>query len=156
FSNWLPRRPIQVNLIQTSGRGEIVIIEQPSQFNDYTASVRIRDRRSGSGDYYFVLGWEKQRYRDYDDDREDGNRRLGLRWSGGVDGGDLIFIRGNQLWVDHREGQPITGADYRFYQSLGVDRSSIVIRKLHGRGNVRIIEQPTRRNDNTAVIMIED
>jgi hypothetical protein len=157
FSEPLPRRNVLVNLLDNDGRGDVVIIEQPNRNNDYTACVRIRDRRGGSGNYNFTLGWEKGRGRDDDNGWPGGgNHSLGLRWSGRVDGRDLIYIRGNQLWVDHREGQPIYDDNYRFSQSLPFDRGAIFVRKLRGRGNVRVIEQPTRNNNYTAVIMVED
>src|SRR5262249_4199065 len=129
--------------------------EQPNWDNSYTAKIRIRDWRGGADNYGFTLSWEKQRYRDNDYNYE-GGRELGLRWSGRVDGQDLIFIRGNQLWVEHRGGQQITGAEYRFYRALPFDRTNIFVRKLHGRGNVRIVEQPARNNNYTAVFMIDD
>lgn len=159
FSEALPRRAVTVSLLDNDGRGDVVILEQPNRNNDYTASVRVRDRRGGSGNYNFTLGWEKSRWRDDDygwPGGGGGNQNIGLRWSGHVDGRDLIYIRGNQLWVDHREGQPIHDDNHRFFQSLPFDRSSIFVRKLRGRGNVRVIEQPTRNNNYTAAIMIED
>jgi hypothetical protein len=158
FNAPLPSHPVVVNLTNTEGRGEIVIIEQPSRNNNYTASVRIRDRRGGSDNYAFTLVWEKQRFHDVDHGRwtPDGPRVRGLRWSGHVDGSDLIFIRGNQLWVDHREGQPIHSDDYRFYQSLPNANRFVAVRKIDGRGTVRVIEQPSRSNNYTATISIED
>lgn len=158
FSEPLPRRSVLVNLLDGDGRGDVVILEQPNRNNDYTACVRVRDRRGGSGNYNFTLGWEKSRGRDddYGWPGGGGNQNVGLHWSGRVDGRDLIYIRGNQLWVDHREGQPIHDDNHRFFQSLPSDRSSIIVRKLRGRGNVRVIEQPTRNNNHTAAIMIED
>ncbi len=159
FGAPLPSNPVSVNLTNTAGRGEIVIIEQPSQSNEYTVSVRVRDRRGGSGNYAFTLAWEKQHYRDVDHGRwipEPGNRVRGLRWTGRVDGRDLIFIRGNRLWTEHREGQPIRDEDYRFYQPLPNANRVVTVRKVEGRGSVRVIEQPSRNNNYTATILIED
>ncbi|MGH9836413.1 MAG: hypothetical protein ACREBD_00720 [Blastocatellia bacterium] len=159
FEAPLPSNQVSVNLTNTEGRGEIVIIEQPSRNNQYTASVRIRDRQNGSGNYAFTLAWEKQRYRDADQGgwRPDpGNGGRGLRWAGQVDGSDLIFIRGNQLWVEHREGQAIRDGDHRFFQPLPNANRSIAVRKITGRGSVRVIEQPSRNNNYTATILIED
>jgi hypothetical protein len=159
FNAPLPSQPVSVNLTNTEGRGEIVIVDQPNRNNNYTASVRIRDRRGGSDNYAFALVWEKQQFRNVDHDRwtpEPGNRRRGLRWSGQVDGSDLIFIRGNQLWVDHREGQPIRDQDYRFYQPLPNANRFVMARKINGRGSARVIEQPSRNNNYTATILIED
>ncbi|MFN0086316.1 MAG: hypothetical protein ACKVX9_13090 [Blastocatellia bacterium] len=160
FSAPLPRRSVTVNLIDDDGRGDVVILEQPTRYNDYTAAVRVRDRRGGSGDYNFTLTWEQSRFRDDDDDRPypgGGNSVRGLRWSGTVDGRDLIYIRGSRLWIDHREGQPIFGDNHRFFQPLpSGERANIFVRKLNGRGSVRVIEQPTRNNNFTAVIQVED
>jgi hypothetical protein len=156
FSDPLPQRPVVVNLLDTDGRGEVNILEQPNRNNNYTVTVQVRDRRGGSDEYGFHLGWERRRFNDNDGEFPGGNRNAGLRWSGRVDGRDLIYIRGNRLWINHREGQEITGADYRFFQPLTFDRTTIFVRKLRGRGTVRVIEQPTRNNNYTAVLMVED
>lgn len=166
FSAPLPARAVDVNLNNTQGRGEILIIEQPSRSNGFTASVLIRDRQSGASNYAFSLAWEKQNYRNPDQGRwrnrdefpsnGNGGNGRGITWSGRVDGTDLIYIRGNQLWIDHRSGQPIYNADYRFYRSLPNRQCTINVRRLNGRGNVRVIEHPSPYNNYTAAIMIED
>ncbi len=158
FSEALPGRPISVSLVNSEGRGEAVIIEQPGRGNDFTAAVRVRDRQSGAGDYAFTLSWEKPRFRGGENEyqRPDGSRTRGLRWSGRVDGSDIIYIQGNRLWIDHRSGQPIYGADHRFFQSLPNGREFVFVRKINGRGSVRVVEQPSRNNNYTAAILIED
>lgn len=160
FSAPLPRRQVTVNLINNDGRGDVVLLEQPTRNNDYTAAVRVRDRWGGPGNYNFTLSWEQSRPRDDDDDWPfpgGGNNVRGLRWSGMVDGRDLIYIRGSQLWIDHREGQPIYGDNHRFFQPLPSNgRANIFVRKLNGRGSVRVIEQPSRNNNFTAVLQVED
>ncbi|MCI0524347.1 MAG: hypothetical protein L0Y75_03705 [Acidobacteria bacterium] len=155
FSAVLPRQPLSVNLVNAEGRGQALIVEQPSRGNNFTAAVLIRDRQSGAGNYAFTLTWEKPRYRD-DDGRPDGSRSRGLRWSGRVDGSDIIFIRGNQLRIDHRSGQPVYDESHRFFQSLSNGREFVTVRKIEGRGSVRVIEQPSRNNNYTAAILIED
>ncbi len=57
FSNSLPNRRVTVRLTVKRGRGEIVIEQQPSRENDFTAVVRIRDTRGGASDYEFELQW---------------------------------------------------------------------------------------------------
>ncbi len=173
FSSPLPSRSVDVNLSNTNGRGEIVIVEQPSRRNNFTTAVLVRDRQSGAGNYSFTLVWPKQNYRDTDngrwdrgndspygrdDDRYDrGNGRgRGVSWSGRVDGRDLIYIRGNDLWVDHRDGQPVNETNYSFYNPLPNRQCAVNVRQVNGRGNVRVIEQPSARNNYTAVIQVED
>jgi hypothetical protein len=58
FSAPLPRSPVNLDLISTSGRGVIVIVQHPSPENGYTAIVRIDDSGKGSDKRYeFTLRW---------------------------------------------------------------------------------------------------
>jgi len=162
FSSPLPRQPIQVNLVDAEGRGEIVLVEQPNPRNNFTAGVRIRDRDGGAGTYAFTITWvQRSNDRPRDDDRpryDDRDRGRGgsVRWSGRVDGRDVIHIRGNQLWIEHQAGGQIADANYRFESPLPNDQRTVSVRKLDGRGTVRVIEQPSRLNNFTAKILIDD
>jgi len=186
FSAPLPDHPLSVNLVKSQGRGEVLIIEQPTRSNDFTAVVLARDTHGGADDYAFTLTWEKTRFNDNDrgdrrdergdrrddrgdrrdergdrrDDRGDGrpggSRSIGLRWSGRVDGGDIIYIRGNRLWINHQSGQPINNESVRFLQTLPAANQFVAVRKIEGRGLVRVIEQPHSGNNYTAAILIED
>jgi hypothetical protein len=61
FSAPLPRSPVNLDLISTSGRGAIDIAQQPSPDNGYTAIVRIDDSSKGSDNRYeFTLRWTLQ------------------------------------------------------------------------------------------------
>lgn len=57
FENSLPNRRVTVRLTEKRGRGEILIEQQPSRENDFTAVVRIRDTRGGASEYAFTLEW---------------------------------------------------------------------------------------------------
>jgi hypothetical protein len=57
FSNSLPNRRVTVRLTEKRGRGEIVIEQQPTRENDFTAVIRIRDSRGGASEYAFTLEW---------------------------------------------------------------------------------------------------
>ena len=43
---------------QMEGRGEVVILQQPTAENDFTAKIRIRDPQRGFGHYSFLVGWQ--------------------------------------------------------------------------------------------------
>ncbi len=58
FDSPLPRQELKMNLKKVNGRGSVDLIEEPSRRNDYSAVVRIRDKKSGTGDYEFELSWE--------------------------------------------------------------------------------------------------
>ena len=57
FENSLPNRRVTVRLTEKRGRGEIVIEQQPSRENDFTAVIRIRDTKGGASEYAFTLEW---------------------------------------------------------------------------------------------------
>jgi len=158
FTAALPEHPLSLNLVKSQGRGEVLIIEQPTRTNDFTAVVLVRSARGGEDDYAFKLSWEKASFHDADHGQgaPGGSRSIGVRWFGQVDGSDIIFIRGSRLWIDHQSGQPIYDGYHQFFQSLTGANHFITVRKIEGRGLVRIIEQPWEGNNYTAAILIEN
>lgn len=71
----LPRGRGDVIVHLADGRGEVQVVEQPSARNNYTTTVRIRDRRSGADHYRITAFWTgDDRFddrRDRRDDRDD-------------------------------------------------------------------------------------
>jgi hypothetical protein len=53
----LPRRDVTVTVRERSGRGTVTVVQQPSQWNGYTAVIRVRDRQGGFGYYDFDVTW---------------------------------------------------------------------------------------------------
>lgn len=61
FSATVPRAPVAVKLLSTSGRGTIQIIQQPAATNGYTTIVRIDDSAQRGGQaHQFTLRWSVQ------------------------------------------------------------------------------------------------
>jgi len=54
----LPRRDGQVSIQVINGRGQVDVIQQPTQQNNYTTIVRIQDPRSGSDTYRLAAYWQ--------------------------------------------------------------------------------------------------
>ena len=73
----VPRAAGIVRVERADGRGDVDVIQQPSQFNGYTTRVRVRDRQSGADRYQLVVVWDGEndvrRGRD-DRDRRDNGR----------------------------------------------------------------------------------
>jgi hypothetical protein len=53
----LPRRDLQVRVRERQGRGTVTVVQQPGQWNGYTAVIRVRDRQGGFGYYDFDVVW---------------------------------------------------------------------------------------------------
>jgi hypothetical protein len=55
--NRLPRTDAELAINQTEGRGQILVVQQPTAENGYTARIRIRDPQPGFGHYAFNVTW---------------------------------------------------------------------------------------------------
>jgi hypothetical protein len=180
----LPRTRGVVRVERENGRGDVDVIEQPTEFNGYTARVRVRDRQSGADRYRLIVRWESARdSRDDDryerdgrrdgDGRDDGDGRWGfgrrgderdtrigsgaLHWSGKVDDVAEIQIQGRRVSFFSRSGRRLD--DVRFDVSgaaLPAASVPLDLRRFAGRGNVFIAEYPRVWNNWTAVIRIDD
>lgn len=82
--------------------------------------------------------------------------KAGLYWRGRVDGRDLLRIRKDRVWVVHQEGFPIVETDYDLTRPLPTEPITVTVKKVKGRGTVTVTEQPSRENNFTVTIAIED
>ena len=57
FTSELPARRVNVTLTVRRSRGEVILEQQPSRENNYTAIVHIRDLKGGASVYEFELSW---------------------------------------------------------------------------------------------------
>ncbi len=79
-----------------------------------------------------------------------------FRWRGDVDGIDDILIKGSQVKIEHVAAKPIQSQDHRFSAPLPFAEVELTLQVLHGRGSVRLLEQPSKRNQYTAVVRVDD
>jgi hypothetical protein len=57
FSSPLPRADVRVSVNKLNGRGEVSVIQQPNQSNNYTAIIKILDDKGGADDYEIEVNW---------------------------------------------------------------------------------------------------
>jgi hypothetical protein len=153
FSAPLPRRDVQVSLEHVEGRGEVRLIEQPREENNHTARVLIRDNRGGGGDYSFALVWQRPAR----GDSAPIYSRPGMRWSGRVDGRVRVIVESQRAWSEVISGAPVAGERAEFERALpNREFPNAGVRRLRGRGDVEIVEYPSRRNGYRLVFEIDD
>jgi hypothetical protein len=155
FSKPLPDRGTEVRLEDSDGRGEIRLIEQPRERNQYTARVSIRDPGPGAGDYAFTLVWNRPGGKEPGPIPEPAGRAF--LWTGRVDGRVRVTVQGGASFSEVLEGAPIVGQQGQMLRPLP-ERSDVtpVIRKLRGRGQVAIVESPSEKNNYRLVFEIND
>jgi hypothetical protein len=56
--NSLPLQTGNLVVERLEGRGDVLVVEQPTSRNNYTATLRIRDPRGGAARYRIVAYWE--------------------------------------------------------------------------------------------------
>ena len=153
FSRPLPQREVRVSLDEVDGRGEVELIDQPSELNNYTARVRIRDTQGGAGDYAFSLFWTPPA-------RGEPERlfaRPGLVWSGRVDGTVRVAVDDGRATTQVLNGGPVTGERANFLRSFPRrSAENIELKKVRGRGRVEVVEYPSARNGYRLVFEIND
>ena len=93
-----------------------------------------------------------------DDEGRERERTTGrLRWRGTVDDNVQLVIRDDRVEVRTIGGSPSSDATYNFTSPLPRRRGlNVSVNKLKGRGDVRVLQQPSRDNDFTAVVEIRD
>ena len=80
-----------------------------------------------------------------------------VSWRGRVDIETQLHIRGNELDTRVVSGPNWGGERYNFTSPMPSRRNiRVEVNKLRGRGTARVIQQPSRDNDFTAVIQILD
>lgn len=123
------------------------------------ANQRFRLRLIGESDRYSGRDrYDRNSGRDsYDRNPNNGNGRSGvLTWSGRVDDVLLLEIRDRNVRDRIVSGQQAERVRFDFSSSLPNREVNVTADKRRGRGDVRVVEQPSRRNGYTAVIEIRD
>lgn len=158
FSRSLPERDSDVRLEYPEGRGDIRLIEQPRQRNNYTARVSIRDPQAGAGEYSFTLVWNRGESKE---SKDAGPIPYpigrGFLWSGTVDGRVRVTIKGGASFSEALQGTPVSGEHAEMLRPLP-ERADLMptIQKLRGRGKVSIVESPSEKNDYRLIFEIDD
>ena len=99
--------------------------------------------------------------RDRDEDRPpqndpDGRTSGRLRWRGTVDGESQLLVRRSDVESRALSGQPSSGTTFNFTSPLPRRAVDVRLEKKKGRGDVEIVQQPSRNNDFTVVVQIRD
>ena len=153
FSRPLPNRSVRVSLEDANGRGEIRLIEQPSESNGYAARVLIRDSQGGAGDYGFALTWTRPSR----NEPENLYARRGLIWAGRVDGHVRVIVQATSAFTELVSGTPVMAERANFDRPLPTRGApNAAVKKLRGRGRVELVEFPSERNGHRLVFEIED
>lgn len=79
-----------------------------------------------------------------------------LYWRGTVDDRVQLVIKGGKLEVRTISGRAYPEGTFSFTSSLPNRNIQVDVSKTKGRGNVRVVQQPARANDFTAIVEISD
>lgn len=153
FTRPLPQREVQVTLVNSDGRGEVRLVEQPSETNGYTARVEISDPQGGADDYAFTLSWDRRA----GPDLAILPVQIGFLWSGRVQGTVRVTLRGGASFSEAVSGAPVAGEQARFERPLP-SKSNLKpsAKKREGQGTVDIVEYPSARNGYALVFEVRN
>ena len=142
-------------------------LDSPSNERYDGGRMQIFKRNSGDNQRFYLRWISDIRRSDYGNrggnrgdrgqSREDRTPRNGsLSWRGRVDDVIELEIRGDQLHERVVSGQRVSDVSSRFNSNMPRRRVNVNVEKLRGRGNVEVVEQPSSRNNFTAIVRIRD
>jgi hypothetical protein len=79
-----------------------------------------------------------------------------VAWSGRVDDRVQLVVRGSSIEQRTISGAELPAGRYTFTSPLPASAVEVGVTKQSGRGSVRVLQQPARSNDFTAVIEVLD
>lgn len=142
-------------------------LDSPSNERYDGGRMQIFKRNSGDNQRFYLRWISDIRRADYGgrggnrgdrgQSRDDRTPRKGsLSWRGRVDDVIELEIRGDQLRERVISGQRVSDVSSRFNSNMPRRRVNVNVEKLRGRGNVEVVEQPSSRNNFTAIVRIRD
>ncbi len=145
----LPRSDSFVTVNKLDGRGSASVVQQPSRANGYTAIVRIEDSKSGADQYVLDISWGST---------SNSNSFSGGKviWNGRVDDRVNIEIDGSRVLSRAVTGRAVSDVSFDIAGRLPNRPNTVFVRKLDGRGDVVILEQPNRGNGYRALVQVID
>jgi hypothetical protein len=151
-NGYLPRRPVTVTANKFGGRGNVRVIQQPARNNGFTAIVEISDPKGGADNYRVDINWQGAGRPGGEEPYQSGR----VTWRGRVDNTVNITVAGSSVSSEATAGQPVSGEYFTINGYLASRPGSVTVRKIRGRGNVSVLQQPSWQNDFTAVIQVFD
>jgi len=79
-----------------------------------------------------------------------------LEWSGNVDREVQVVMRGSQIWTNKIGSTEAPHARTRIFSAVPRQDGQVVAQLEGGRGNVDVIQQPSRSNNYTTILRITD
>src|ERR1700759_221416 len=79
-----------------------------------------------------------------------------FEWTGTVDREVQIVMRGSNVWTNTAGQNEQPRARTRSFSRLPNENGLVSVRTLNGRGQVDVIQQPSRQNDYTTIVRIRD
>jgi hypothetical protein len=141
----LPNENGQVSVRMLNGRGQVDVIQQPSRQNDYTTIVRVRDDRSGSGNYRLAAYWQGYSNGDVYD-----NNRRAVYGNDRDNGRDRDIYRGRDNNGNNGNNGGYRGSNSEALHWSGNVDGDLEIRIQNGRVDYRNLSgsQPTNVRSN--------
>jgi hypothetical protein len=79
-----------------------------------------------------------------------------IHWSGDVDDRAEVHIRADRVWIEHQNMTGVKNDHADIHGNLPLHRLHVVLDHPEGRGKIRLVQQPGRDNNFTAIIRIKD
>jgi hypothetical protein len=79
-----------------------------------------------------------------------------VNWSGNVDDTAIVIIHGQDVRTNTVSGKSVTNINTQSFGRLPERPVNVYLQERHGRGQIRIVQQPSPDNDFTAKVRIHE
>ena len=149
MSGVLPRVASAISVSKQGGRGDAMVIQQPSRENNYVGIVQVVDTKRGSDDYRLQINWQAT------EPLEEPYQSGRVSWRGRVDQTANIVISGNTVQTQDASATGVQVSSSNITGSLARRPGTVSVSK-RGRGTVTVLQQPTAENGFVAIVQVFD
>ena len=104
----------------------------------------------------FLFGTVENVQAQRNNDRNRGNGSGEMTWSGTVDDTIQVIIRNRNARIRHIKGRAYNDDRFDFNGRMPRRDANLSVDKKDGRGRVFIFQRPSRRNNYTTIVQVED
>lgn len=80
-----------------------------------------------------------------------------VTWSGDVDDAATVDFQGGRSWIDNATDKGVKNTSVVFHGTLpSTALTTVTLTKIAGRGQVELVQQPTKEDNYTAAVRVLD
>lgn len=152
----LPDEEVSIDLRKEEGSGPVTIVQKPSRDNNYTLTILVNnDNEDVYPQLYKFTVYFKERNSIYSSGIDKSKYDF-VHWRGSVDGKVFLIFHENKVETERERGKKIEDMRYSYSNKIPGSNFKVMLKKIEGRGNIKIVENPSYNNNYSVKVLVDD